>query len=91
VRLAVEMRRGHTASEILLSIYGFVQALHSIPRALQFVLRAVTCCPSVQVDALIIGGNWGKKDRSGMLGEYVLGLADGPAKHSMSPFLSFCR
>ena len=47
--------------------------------------------PAVQADALIIGGLWGKKDRSGMLGEYVLGLADGPAEHSMSPFLSFCR
>ncbi len=45
----------------------------------------------MQVDALIIGGNWGKKDRSGMLGEYVFALADGPAKDSMSPFLSFCR
>ncbi len=45
----------------------------------------------MQVDALIIGGMWGRKDRSGMLGEYVLGLADGRAEHSMSPFLSFCR
>jgi len=49
------------------------------------------CYHAMQVDALIIGGNWGKKDRSGMLGEYVFALADGPAKDSMSPFLSFCR
>jgi len=43
------------------------------------------------VDALIIGGMWGRKARSGMLGEYILALADGPAENSLSPFLSFCR
>ena len=45
----------------------------------------------MQVDALIIGGMWGKKDQGGMLGEYVLALADGKAQDSLSPFLSFCR
>ena len=50
-----------------------------------------TCAVHAQVDALIIGGMWGRKARSGILGEYVLALADGPAENSMSPFLSFCR
>ena len=44
------------------------------------------------MDALIIDGMWGKKARSGMLGEYVLALAaEGKPENSLSKFLSFCR
>ena len=44
-----------------------------------------------QVDAVIIGGYFGKKARGGKIGEYLLALADGSADTGPSSFVSFAR
>ena len=53
--------------------------------------RGPSSPPVLQVDALIIGGWYGIKGRSGVLGQYLLALSDGPVHGSTTRFISFVK
>ena len=47
---------------------------------------------SVDIDAVIIGGWWGKGKRGGLLAQYLLALLEQPHTPGRAPvFLSFCK